>query len=67
MIRQLRGGEEFEKRHKRPDSRHQTCPTGSEQNDPTPEDLLVEEIDPAEFFDPEEFGVRRRDLRSSEA
>jgi len=33
--------------------------TGSEKRDPAT-DTVLDEIDPADFFDPEEFGVRRR-------
>lgn len=32
--------------------------TGSQENEPVTDDL-IEEIDPADFFDPEEFGIRR--------
>ena len=47
-------GEE-EKRKKR-----LTSPkTGSEKDD-QPEVLIDDEIDPADFMDPEEFGVRRK-------
>ena len=47
-------GEE-EKRKKRLDS----VETGSQKDDQPPE-VLIEEIDPADFIDPEEFGVRRK-------
>jgi hypothetical protein len=30
--------------------------TGSQKNDPAPDELTDDEIDPADFFDPEEFG-----------
>jgi hypothetical protein len=52
MIRQLGEGEE---RKKRPISSE----TGSEVRH---EDVILadDEIDPADFFDPEEFGYRRR-------
>jgi hypothetical protein len=33
--------------------------TGSEKHDPAT-DSVFNEIDPADFFDPEEFGIRRR-------
>lgn len=35
---------------------------GSRESD-TAADTLFEEIDPAEFFDPEEFGIRRREVK----
>jgi hypothetical protein len=34
--------------------------TGSQEGNTTPEILIEDEIDPADFFDPEEFGFRRR-------
>ena len=37
--------------------------TGSRESDPAT-DTPFEEVDPAEFFDPEEFGIRRPDSRS---
>jgi hypothetical protein len=37
--------------------------TGSRKSD-GPTGTLAEDIDPAEFFDPEEFGYRRRDVKS---
>jgi hypothetical protein len=55
MVRQSTTGEESKKRrHHAPD----VLKTGSEELNPTdtPQD---DEIDPAEFFDPEEFGIRR--------
>jgi hypothetical protein len=33
--------------------------TGSEKSDPAT-DTVFDEIEPADFFDPEEFGMRRR-------
>ena len=48
-------GEE-KKRKKRPLSPE----TGSQEWNPEPELLTEDEIDPADFFDPEEFGFRRR-------
>lgn len=56
MIRQSREAEEREKRHQHAP---EALKTGSQEADPTdtPED---DEIDPAEFFDPEEFGVSRK-------
>ena len=47
-------GEE-EKRKKRLDSNQ----TGSQKDD-QPDVLIDDEIDPADFFDPEEFGFRRK-------
>ena len=38
--------------------------TGSKESDPVV-DTYSEDIDPADFFDPEEFGIRRRDPKSS--
>ena len=54
-------GEEKErkKRHKR------TAEMGSEARNLTPDAVADDEIDPADFFDPEEFGIRRRDLNAS--
>jgi len=57
MIRQSMGGEDPQKRRKREGG---GGPTGFRKENPVPEDM-PEEIDPAEFFDPEEFGIRRRD------
>ena len=37
--------------------------TGSQKNEPAPDELTDDEIDPADFFDPEEFGIRRRDFK----
>jgi hypothetical protein len=34
--------------------------TGSKEGNQAPEVLLEDDIDPADFFDPEEFGVRRK-------
>jgi hypothetical protein len=34
--------------------------TGSEKNAQTSDELTDDEIDPADFFDPEYFGYRRR-------
>ncbi len=47
-------GEE-ENRQKRPDSGK----TGSREED-QPDILIHDEIDPADFIDPDEFGVRRK-------
>jgi hypothetical protein len=38
--------------------------TGSQKNEPAPDELTDDEIDPADFFDPEEFGIRRGRLKS---
>jgi hypothetical protein len=46
---------EGEKRKKRLTS----AETGSEKHD-QPDVLIDDEIDPADFFDPEEFGFRRK-------
>jgi hypothetical protein len=56
MLRQFKAEEEREKRHHRA---LEALKTGSEEAHPTdtPED---DEIDPAEYFDPEEFGIRRK-------
>ena len=35
------------------------------ENGKEPTDTLWDEVDPAEFFDPEEFGIRRRDSHPS--
>jgi hypothetical protein len=51
MIRQSEQGEERKKRHK-------SAETGSEERHFEPE-ALIEDIDPADFFDPEDFGYRR--------
>ena len=41
--------------------------TGSRMSEPLPEVFVDEEIDPADFFDPEEFTIRRRDSSSHQA
>ena len=33
--------------------------TGSKEGNPAPDVSIEDEIDPADFFDPEEFGIRR--------
>jgi hypothetical protein len=38
--------------------------TGLEKRGQTTDVLIDDEIDPADFFDPEEFGIRRRDQQS---
>ena len=55
MIRQFRDGGKPKKRLHEEVTRPKT---GSEESDPAI-DTLAEDIDPAEFFDPEEFGFRR--------
>jgi hypothetical protein len=39
--------------------RHTSAETGSEERYSVREVLIDDEIDPAEFFDPKEFGYRR--------
>jgi hypothetical protein len=58
MRHQLGEGEEAKKQHKKVAGR---LKTGSEKSVPAT-DTVFDEIEPADFFDPEEFGVR---LRSS--
>ena len=55
MRHQLGEGEEVKKRQKKVGDRPAT---GSQKNEPAPDELTAE-IDPADCFDPEEFGVRR--------
>jgi len=55
MIRQFRGPEDWKKELREAAER---LKTGSQEADPT--DTPEDEIDPAEFFDPEEFGVCRK-------
>jgi len=54
-------GEEKERKK----GRNWTAETGSEARNLTPDAVADDEIDPADFFDPEEFGIRRRDLNAS--
>lgn len=61
MKHQLREGEEVKKWKKKVGDR---LKTGSGRNEPASELLTDDEIDPADFFDPEEFGVGRRKLKS---
>jgi hypothetical protein len=56
MRHQLGEGEERKKQHKKVTGREIT---GSGKSDPAT-DTDYQDIDPADFFDPEEFGVRRR-------
>jgi len=55
MIRQSTEGEKGKKRHQPAAAQ---AKSGSVEPDPT--DTAPDEIDPAEFFDPEEFGIRRK-------
>jgi hypothetical protein len=56
MRHQLGEGEERKKRHRTVVDR---LKTGSEKSEPA--DILVDDdIDPADFFDPEDFGIRRK-------
>ena len=55
MIRQSGDEKEAKKRRETAGKRGKT---GSQESDPAT-DTLFDEIDPAEFFDPEEFGIRR--------
>jgi len=41
-------------------NRLNSAETGSEKRQPAPEVLIEDDIDPADFFDPEEFGIRRK-------
>jgi hypothetical protein len=59
MIRQSREGKEVKNQAKKV---AEGRVTGFKRSRAT--DTDVEEIDPAEFFDPEEFGVRRRDAQT---
>jgi hypothetical protein len=52
MRHQSREGEEHKKRSN-------LAKTGSKEEHATPEVLIDDDIDPADFFDPEEFGFRR--------
>jgi len=67
MVRNSRGGEEDEKELQELAG---GLPTGSEKSDQddiirnTDDVVVSDDIDPADFFDPEEFGIRRRDFRS---
>jgi hypothetical protein len=56
MRHQLGEGEEVKKRKKKVGDRPAT---GSQRNEPAPDELTDDEIDPADFFDPDEFRVRR--------
>ena len=43
---------------------NRTAEAGSEARNLTPDLSADDDIDPADFFDPEEFGIRRRDIKS---
>ena len=60
MRHQLGEGEEVKKRDKKVVDR---LKTGLQKNEPASDALTDDEIDPADFFDPEEFGLGRRDLK----
>jgi hypothetical protein len=59
MIRQSKAGEEVKNRRKKVAEGRVTGFKRSRATDPG-----FDEIDPAEFFDPEEFGVGRRDTQT---
>jgi hypothetical protein len=61
MRHQLGEGEEVKKRKKKVGEQPAT---GSQKNEPATDGLTDREIDPADFFDPEDFGIRRGDLKS---
>jgi hypothetical protein len=61
MKHQIGEGEEVKKRKKKVVDR---LKTGSQKNGPASDALTDDEIDLADLFDPEEFGVGRRNLRS---
>ncbi len=62
MIRQ--SGDRGEHKNRRKSAAHEAR-TGFEKRDRATADVLIDdEIDPADFFDPEEFGIRRRDSHS---
>ena len=61
MRHQLGEGEEEKNRKKKVGDRPAT---GSHKNEPASDELTDDEIDPADFFDPEEFGFRRGALKS---
>lgn len=61
MIRQSRNGGGLENRRKRVTERPAT---GSHESEPA-DAFVDDEIDPADFFDPEEFGILRRGFNAS--
>jgi len=56
MIRTFRDRKEPKNRPRNDANRRKT---GSRESDPM-NDTYFDDIDPAEFFDPEEFGIRRK-------
>ena len=54
LMRQQLGTEEEPKKEQKPNAR--PSKTGSRARNPEPETIRGNDIDPAEFFDPEEFG-----------
>jgi hypothetical protein len=56
MRHQLGEGEEVKKRKKKVGD---ASATGSQKNEPERDELTDDDIDPADFFDPDEFRVRR--------
>lgn len=61
MRHQIGEGGEVKNRRKKVGGRRST---GSHRNEPAPDELTDDDIDPADFFDPEEFGFRRGALKS---
>ena len=61
MKHQIGEGEEAKNHRKKVAGR---LKTGSQKNEPASDALTEDEIDPADLFDPEEFGVGRRNLKS---
>jgi hypothetical protein len=59
MIRNSSGGGEHKKGRKQPGTRAEIA---SKRND-THIAVVAEDIDPAELFDPDEFGIRRQSPR----
>jgi hypothetical protein len=60
MRHQLGEGEEVKKRKKKVGDRPAGC---SQENEPELDEVTDDDIDPADFFDPDEFRVRRGDLK----
>jgi hypothetical protein len=58
MRQQFKEGEQGKNRAKKVAAGATGCETKGNATD-----IGVDEIDPAEFFDPEEFGVRRREAQ----
>lgn len=61
MRHQVGEGEEVKKRNKKVANRPAR---GSQKNEAAPDELADDEIDPADFFDSEEFGVHRGNFKS---